>query len=54
MGVYRSCSHMKVLCDLLVAQALAKGLKHLALPGGQLVDGELRLAIALALASYKP
>jgi hypothetical protein len=31
MGVYRSHAEMKPLCDLLVTQALGKGLKHLAL-----------------------
>src|SRR5215208_7224538 len=31
MGVYRSHTEVKPLCDLLVTQALGKGLKHLAL-----------------------
>jgi hypothetical protein len=31
MGVYRSHAEVKPLCDLLVTQALGKGLKHLAL-----------------------
>ncbi len=48
MRVHRSRADVQLLCDLPVAPALGEGLEHFAFPGGQLVDGELRLAIALS------
>jgi hypothetical protein len=54
VGVHGPHADVEPAGDLLVAEALAEGLQHLALPGGQPGAGEPRLAIALSLARQEP